>query len=161
MKIIFLDFDGVMVPAKQSFEDYYYCGITPSKEAVTTLNRILKETEANIVVSSILRFGQDIEGLQKLMDEWGVDGKVIGKTPHLFPNVKRGDEIKDWIKTFEADEDTVDSMVILDDRTDMCEYVNCLVNTNYYVGLQEKHGDEAINLLNSTKKMAAGVDKVV
>lgn len=155
MKIIFLDFDGVMVPAKQSFEDYYYCGITPSKEAVETLNRIIKETGAKIVVSSVLRFGQDIEGLQNLMNEWEVRGTVIGKTPHLFPNVKRGDEIKDWIQTFEADQGTITGMVILDDRADMCDYMDCLVKTNYYVGLQEHHGDEAISILNLERAMYA------
>ena len=75
MKIIFLDFDGVLNVIPDGFDKF---GGIFHKHFVENLKRIINETGANIVVTSTWRF----MGLKQLNEMWKFrkfPGKIIGK----------------------------------------------------------------------------------
>jgi len=126
MKIVFLDFDGVLTTPATRFR-------FGDPSCVMALNRITTITDAKIVVSSTWR----IEGLKAVKDslkDWGVVGEVIGITPRLRDeNATRGAEIKQWL----IENPGVSRFVILDDDTDMGELREHLVKCNAEVGLTD------------------------
>ena len=107
MKLIFLDFDGVLNSQlyfkkrraeKLAGHDLGVAGdLDP--EAVGFLNEMIEKTGAKVVVSSTWRIGMTIEELQELLEKVGFKGEVVGITPDLRGgSVLRGNEILEWIK---------------------------------------------------------------
>jgi hypothetical protein len=133
-RIIFLDFDGVIVTAHDRYTNGdQYC--------VFQLNRITDSTEAKIVVSSSWRIGRTVEELRELLKLWGVTAECIDKTPRNWGK-SRGDEIQEWL-----DKNPVDSFVILDDDSDMVHLHNSLVKCHHIHGLDDDQVDQAIEIL--------------
>lgn len=137
MKIIFLDFDGVMCLATEwggrtrkkelwnrTYPEksiMYYCDIDKmdveyrfddfNDKAVIILNDILKQTDAEIVVSSDWRFYCTLAEMKSLFEQYGVIKGPIDYTPTLeiedFKNLEmngkkgyedeRSIEIKKWL----------------------------------------------------------------
>lgn len=103
MKIIFLDFDGVMVTDRyqaqltavnsQLCDDY---GAQFDPVCVENLRRIIDSTDADIVVISTWKMEMGLDGIQKMWDARQLPGKVIGVTPDIDP-IHRGEEIKSWL----------------------------------------------------------------
>jgi hypothetical protein len=134
MKIIFLDIDGVLNSGRSFIafgkqthswegDDPYYVKITKvtiDPVSVGLLNRVLKDFDAKIVLSSTHRmhFPDDDEKLQRIQNYLtflGVEGKrCIGYTPRF--NTIRGVEIKYWIEN--NPEIGITHMIILDDSSD-------------------------------------------
>jgi hypothetical protein len=76
-------------------------------------NQIIKENNAEICVVSSWRLGRNLEELQKILDDAGLIGKVIGKTGK---SPDRGAEILDWINFYQNKYDTkINSICIIDD----------------------------------------------
>lgn len=160
MKIVFLDFDGVL-----NNHDYLYgLGDNPlatgsddqiDPKAVAKLNRIYRETGAVVVVSSTWRLTRTVPELRQLLRSKGLRLEVIGKTPaHIGrgPVVfadRRGEEIHWWLTNAEEYGVEVESFVILDDDSDMQPYMDRLVKTTFQTGLLEEHVDRAIALLKT------------
>lgn len=120
MKIIFLDFDGVLnhqnwykrrmaeIDSEDFISHYPFYEFDP--ESIEQLNRIVDETNAKIVVSSTWRIGRTVEELQHLLDRVGFIGEIVDTTPHFFAkgtdndgkgisySVPRGCEIDWWMK---------------------------------------------------------------
>ena len=149
MKIIFLDFDGVLnshnwYKVRSTFVDghsiqaqYPFYEIDPS--AITNLNRIISETGAKVVVSSTWRLGRTPTQLMDILKPCGFVGEIIDCTPHMRflkgydDSVPRGCEIKGWLsaKGFSRtpwskqqqleviEKSQVKNYVILDDDIDM------------------------------------------
>lgn len=150
VKIIFLDFDGVL----RTYSACMAPGPAEQKvdaRCVAALNRVTEETKARIVVSSSWR-GRYIATMQRLLKTWGVTGKVIGVTPRLerkqngiYIGVQRGNEIQAWLDSYSK---LVDAFVILDDDTDMVYLSNRQIQTEFYSGLTLEHATEAIRLLS-------------
>lgn len=138
MKVIFLDVDGVLNSVKDRFSftietDYHFI----------LLKKIVDATNAEIVLSSSWRIG-DSETVRKRLKDFGMD--FIDVTPQLPYPSKRGDEIRSWLK---CHTEIVESFVILDDESDMCEFVETnLVKTDMKVGLQKSDVNKAIKILN-------------
>src|SRR5580704_1070625 len=112
MQIVFLDFDGVLIPSD---------GITisrkPSPSCISALNGITEKTGAQIVVSSSWRHTGSIDELRALLRAWGIRATVIGKTPAIHGrDVTRAQEIAAWLK---AHRDGVECFAILDDDSEM------------------------------------------
>jgi hypothetical protein len=148
MKIIFLDFDGPIIPA-QSHQPERPIDKKAWPSSVDALNRVTDTTGAVIVISSNWR-GRGLRKIQALLKSWGVTGKVIGTTPILFDKIggiwkatPRGEEIAKYLR----DKKEVESFVILDDDTDMGELEPYLIQTPFDVGLTEKDADLAIDML--------------
>lgn len=135
MKVLMLDFDGVLNSA-QSAELYYgllredksnfitfksdlaedatssdFCPI-----AVSNLNYILKNIpDLKIVVSSFWRWGRDVEALREIFTWLGLPAdRIIDVTP-IIHGVARGTEILKWL---ELNPECTEYAVI-DDDTDL------------------------------------------
>jgi len=168
MKIIFLDFDGVLNPTHymmclgkmwresngqiKSQDDYGHLFFEPNIEA---LNYILDNTNSNIVVSSTWR----LSGKQVIADMFHERNmiKALGAyfdiTPdHAQPQPsglwladERGEEIKAWLLAHPD----VTNYVIIDDQDDMLkEQKPYFVKTNQWYGLTMEDAEKAIEILN-------------
>lgn len=151
MKIIFLDIDGVLNVIPQGYDKY---GCTFHKHFIENLDYIIQNTDAKIVISSTWRFN----GLKEMQDMWinrNLPGDVIDITPYLGNNVKRGDEINDWLMNNQS----ISNYVIIDDDDDMLpQQYNNFVKTSDNIehddcvdigyGLTKECAELAIKILN-------------
>lgn len=152
MKIVFLDFDGPIIPL-QSHKEKMGSGKAAQAwpPCVAALNRITETTGAKIVVSSTWR-ADGITRTRERLKEWGVTAPCIGLTPYmderdtetgLWVSHPRGHEIQKFLD----DCATVKSFVIIDDDRDMEHLLPRLVHTPFDIGLTEAHADRAIAML--------------
>lgn len=140
MKVIFLDFDGVIAPCQ------YHFGSTFSKSACSNLQEILtKDTEARIVISSSWRrFG--LEKNREILKENGIDSsKIIDLTTSEggWEPENRVAQIDSWLKNHKK----IDNYLVLDDYP-MPKFDNNCVKTNSYIGLTKKDVEIALAILN-------------
>ncbi len=142
MRVIFLDFDGVLNTPAYLDEVGYDGPVAASGQidtrAVDELNCLVALTGAKVVVSSTWRKYYSVEGLQQLLESRGFRGEIIGKTLELW--CYRGAEIRDWL--YEHPE--VEQFVILDDDNDMEKLARKMVQTDPEKGLTEADVDEAV-----------------
>lgn len=142
MKVIFLDFDGVLVTHNSPPRG---C----DSACVGHLNEIVRRTGANIVVSSTWRMFPNYKDILK---KWGVAGSVIGCTPlpafrddiNLYAAKSRGQEILDWIS---GSPGFNGEFCILDDDPDMGMLINKLIRTHPAAGLQASDVEAACKML--------------
>lgn len=153
MKVIFLDFDGVLNShAWWELRPKPFVGIKRSRiddleicpENIRQLNAIVSETGAKVVVSSTWRLTRTVKELRDILHRNGFIGDVIDKTP-VLPSRRRGLEIQDWI-----DNNCKDCVfVILDDDSDMEHLLPFLVKTSLFSGgLKAEHVQKAVEVLN-------------
>lgn len=169
MKILFLDFDGVLnheqFYVKRHEADFKGYGEHPIREfdfnSVKVLNYIIEQTNAKVVISSTWRIGKSIEELQEILNSVGFKGEIIGKTPNLRSVgdfVYRGNEILKWIKDNEEmigqPYHEFENYVILDDDSDMLYWQkdNFLL-VDRWVGLTMHIANTAIRILNRGRGM--------
>lgn len=153
MKIIFLDFDGVMdteyydyilSEAVKPISDEY--GLLFDPECVKNLKYIIDNTGADIVVSSTWK---DDMSYKEILDMWkyrGLPGFVTDVTPNTAKHI-RGDEIDAWLKECP----TKCSYVIIDDLEayNFNEHqIPRLLIVNPFFGLDEYAAERAIRILN-------------
>lgn len=134
MKIIFLDFDGVL----NSTSSYLYhksirTGFStyngdPNIISVFLINRIIQKG-VKVVISSSHRIGRNINEIGEFLKDkfdMNITDSIVGMTPKM--DGIRGKEIEHWLKNTEY---TIDAYCIIDDSTDMlAEQKNNFVNTN-------------------------------
>lgn len=160
MKVIFLDFDGVLNVIPQGHDDF---GGIFHPEFVENLGRIIEETGAKLVISSSWRHG----GLNRMKDMWehrGYPGEIIAITPDLWRRVQdeefhermeRGHEIQAILDQHYS----ISNYVILDDDDDMLpsqrgNFVRTSNNINHPdcidigYGLTKECTNQAIRILN-------------
>ena len=136
-RVIFLDIDGVLAPIHHWDR---YGDLDPA--CVAVLNEIAAHGEADVVVSSSLRYGRTVADLQAMLDAGGFNGRVIDKTPTGMRGANRGEEIAAWLA-----EHAVDGYVIIDDHLDMGPLRPHLVQTHSARGLQPADAPRAIAAL--------------
>lgn len=142
LKVIFVDVDGVL--NQSSTKEYYIPGIIGiDPRNVAPLNSIIEKSGAKLVISSSWRKQLTMEALVKLFSDNGIKGEVIGRTG-CHPTGTRGFEIQEWLERHPM----VESIVILDDDTDMGHLRNKLVQTSPWKGLRWKHVPRALKLLS-------------
>lgn len=176
MKVIFLDIDGVLNLRRRERDRY---GSLFHKQFVDNLDRIIKETDAKIVISSTWR-SSGLDVMQKMWRDRKLPGEVIDITGRLsfakqgYGSAPRGCEIDMWlsdqgfqrinwcdetqIKYLEMSK--VKNYIILDDDSDMLynqreHFVRCSRNHTHKdniegYGLTSKLADRAIDILNSS-----------
>ena len=166
-KVIFLDIDGVLntkwwytqMDGNTSRDKYGYA-FDPN--AVANLAKIVRETGADIVISSSWK----CMGLSELLDMWserGLPGKVIDITPNsvsdemlLTANLDeiemyhiRGAEIKEWLLTKGQN---VGRYVIIDDMDNFLpEQQTHFVWTDPDVGITKEDAEQAIMILKNVR----------
>ncbi len=149
MKIIFLDFDGVLNSEKYIRSCGHY-GVVIDPSRMKLLSRLINSTDAKIVLSTSWREHWDSDkskcdktGL--LINEIFAEHRlsIHDKTPKLPSD--RESEIKMWL---EQHEDVTD-FVVFDDAFLSADYLqNRFVKTsNYRNGLSEENIKEAIEIL--------------
>ena len=132
MKVIFLDIDGVLAIRSSLRKGCWQ--LDPG--GVGRLNRLVRETQAKIVVSSTWRIGRTLDQLKEVLAEQGVKIEpIIGVTPRTQMNGCRGDDIQRWL----TDNPGVEVFVILDDDADMLHLLPSLVKTDMVSGLTDHH----------------------
>jgi hypothetical protein len=155
MKLIFLDIDGVLV-THDSMTDEGYCEKHHlhrfQKSCVQELNRLIKLTGAQVVISATCRKHKDWVGTQQHIEDEGVRCDIVGRTPSL-PDRIRGHEIQAWIDDWPY-RAHLESFVILDDDSDMDYLMSQLVLTSLDGGLQSHHVTKAFQILKYTKVIA-------
>jgi hypothetical protein len=138
MKIIFLDFDGVLAPYGNRYEAGKF-----SKSCVENFNKILKfHPEAKIVVSSSWR-RHGVKYVKDMLDANGIDSsKVRGITPE-----EKGPTREHHIKEYLSAHTDIDEFVIIDD-----DHMDILkknsVRPNQHIGLTEADSKNAIDILS-------------
>ena len=149
MKVIFLDFDGPLIPMMCHYPEQRALDEKAWPACVAELNRITESTGAKIVVSSTWRRG-GYEYVRDLLRKWGVRGEVIGITPILdsrsglvYVAQQRGSEIGEWLLAHPE----VTEFVILDDDDDMGTHINSLILTPFETGITREHAEKAIEML--------------
>ena len=155
MKILFLDFDGVMVTDRYQAQltatnsplrDDYGAKFDPV--CVKNLRHIIDATDAGIVVTSTWKMDMGLDGIQQMWDARQLPDKVIGVTPDI-DSIHRGDEIQAWL---DANQGAV-RYAIIDD----CPILNFfreeqlphLFKVDERTGLDEKTVTKVIELLKS------------
>lgn len=158
MKIIFLDFDGVLNNAaymqdvmssgeykRLSFSQRSFKELDPTR--VKMVSDLALETDADIVVSSSWRILSELSELREYLQGAGMDENVlpIARTP-ITPKGFRGEEVKQWL---DANTD-VSSYVIFDDDGDFYPE-QMLVQTSWNEGLLPEHVERARKILLNEK----------
>lgn len=149
IRVIFLDVDGVLNSHYFATKVFKDCGARVFREglldkrAIACLKQIVDQTGAIIVLSSTWR---KIPEARALLVEQLLERNLIIHSDTPDAGKRRGDDISAW---FEQHKDIdVESYVILDDDNDMNEHVSHLVQTSYYfLGLEAKHVQQAVNIL--------------
>jgi hypothetical protein len=138
MKVIFLDFDGVLIPGDGSFAF--------SKTACKNLNSLLKQVpDLKIVISSSWR-SAGIESVKKTLSNNSIDAsRVIGATGD--EKGERGVQVQAWLDRHPE----VAHFVCLDDNTDFSNMMDHLVKTNRSVGLTEADVKKALDILGNKR----------
>lgn len=152
MKVVFLDFDGVLNSQKwvETHKDKFKKNLLSMDRsldhaAVARVDRLCKLTGAKVVVSSSWRLFSDLPQLRTILKKHGFTGEVIDETPHYGKGgAERGFEIQDWLNSHGP----VESFVILDDGGDMVHLCHKLVQTDWEDGLQDEHVEDALEVLN-------------
>lgn len=167
LKLCFLDFDGVlnsmyfMLANQKKWNTHDGLGMI-DEEAIKLLNQVIEKTNAKVVISSTWRLVFDMPTLVGFLKTKGFVGEVIGRTPNPYPTAEddlgnpcsystRGQEIVRWIKGYDHRtclHGEIANYVILDDTSDMYPVEHKLVQTSWELGLEQKHVDQAVQMLN-------------
>jgi len=159
MKVLFLDFDGVL-NSERYFDDRDALIVIPKSQpicpvAVARVQRIVDETGAKIVISSSWRLGDPLERLRSHLTNKGLraaNETVIDVTPWGL-GVRRGREIEAWLRNADENADeNVEAWVAIDDESpeEMHPSGARHVQTTWAEGLTDALADEAIRLLGAT-----------
>lgn len=143
-KIIALDWDGV-INCPHDIDDKE---TDRRAKRINILNRIVKETSADILFTSTWRmdFEYSHRGVQNWFDELGIQANCIGCTKHL--NTERGIEILEWIfnKQF-VNGLQIDHLAIIDDDWDLEPLMSYFIKCNTEEGLTNIVANDVINML--------------
>ena len=155
MKVIFLDFDGVITTYNSKWKI--------DMNNIKIINDICDKTNAKIVVTSSWRIGYrgDVLAFNGYLTQYIIEhnyldnvqdtfdkfiGNIVGMTESI--GGWRGDEIKLYMN----EHPEVENYVILDDDSDMCDYqLFNFVQTDTYEGITERDAKLCVDILNGTE----------
>jgi hypothetical protein len=154
MKIIFLDFDGVLNSHKFFISQeglkivrlYGDLDETLDPTKIALINQLVDQTGAQVVVSSSWRITHTLESLNAILARHGATFKLIGETPYL--GKYRGAEIADYLSGLK---EQPTHFVIIDDDSDMGEVKSHLVKTSMMSGMDEGHLKDCLTMLGVTE----------
>jgi hypothetical protein len=180
MKIVFLDFDGVLnhteflMQCRKKDIPWGRDHIVPA--AVKLVDDLCARTGAKVVISSTWRIpvtpghrmgivGKTKADTLPVLRAWlaghGLRAEVIDATPDHAQGtvawwIERGLEIEDWLNAHhKSGGEVVEGFVILDDLDNMEPHLGRLVQTDDEIGLTQAHVDRAVALLESTPEADA------
>ena len=150
MKVIFLDFDGVIITPESRERSTAAFDLlnTIDRRCLNLLNQLIEATQAKVVISSSWRYFISCEDIDRFLRECDFIGEIIGQTPVSkftdYNKYRRDEEIKKWL----AEHEEIDAYVVLDDQPEILTEVDkYLVRTYYDEGLTTYHIKAAIEIL--------------
>lgn len=159
-KIIFLDVDGVLNTGR-SIEKNNGCSRPFDPEAISVLNKILKLTNANIVISSLKRYVYSLEQINELFLLEGLPPNCVIGTNSLHKNEEsycinqfeeRGADCLEWIKIFNKnnENDHITKYAVIDDMKEILTGLpeETIFITDPFFGLTNEISDAIISYLN-------------
>lgn len=177
MKLIFLDFDGVLNSRKFLRSDFFRnstAGLSDAElyllkyeymldpEAIKLVNDLVVRSGAKVVASTSHRTRYSIDEMNTMLKNRGATFEIDAKTPRGMPKkfsqlVDRGDEIQEYLSLLEEVSKTeegfvVEGFVILDDHNNMNHLSDHLVLTRDLVGLTSENVEDALKILNGEIK---------
>lgn len=153
--LILLDIDGVMVPAnswkRPEFENDGFPKF--SRKATNSLQKIISETGAGILLTTSHKSNYYIDEWRKIFSNRGVKDAKIRKLNKNANYLNRREEVMRWLeKTNERE------FVIIDDDKTLNslppKIKSRLVQPSSTVGLNEELADSAIRILKSSKRLS-------
>lgn len=147
-RILFLDVDGVLNSTKY-FESAKDRSMSPESDidpkAVRLLNKLVREGDLEVVLSSTWRLLYPTPGVQKFLAARGFKSELAGSTPDLSQlDKQRGDEIQMYLSNLDV---PAEAVIILDDFEQMGKLDKHLVRTNEDIGLTQYDVKHALSLL--------------
>lgn len=159
MKVIFLDFDGVLnstqsaiyhVRKNTQYDTLFFGDWCPI--SFSNFIRILDAMpDVKIVISSSWRCGRTLDELKDILQGQGVKPSFVIDTTkaHSDRGTERGWEIQDWLDAHPE----VTKYVILDDTADMLEsQKENFVNTDGHLGLTIHDACQAYGILGGVSQ---------
>lgn len=135
MKVIFTDIDGVLNPF---FKTKW------SKTAIDLYNKLCRDYDLKIVVTSTWRINHTKEELQKIFYDQGITHEIYDYTP-LIDQADRGLEIKEWLNN-----NDVEDYIVIDDKTsNIVNYVKNVVKIRCWIGLNREDFNEIKIILDN------------
>jgi hypothetical protein len=138
--LIFLDIDGVMVPAKSWKSPEFLNDGFPafSGRAIIALQCLISK-DVTIILTTSHKGKFSIEEWRSIFKNRGINIEKIKALPENQNNLCRKDEIINWFNANNVNED----FVIIDDDNSLNELPDFLkehlVQTSPYIGLTEEH----------------------
>ena len=155
MKVIFLDFDGVITTYDSKWKINMY--------KINIINDICDKTDAKIVVTSTWRMGyhDDVYACHERLKLYFIKHNYLDNFKDTFDKFisniigmteciggLRGDEIKSYMN----EHPEVENYVIIDDDSDMCDDQLCnFVQTDTWDGITERDAKLCVDILNGIK----------
>ena len=156
VKIVFLDFDGVLNSSAFLSTGAHQLGdLDPV--AVVRLDRLVARSGSQVVVSSAWRLQCSLPELRARLAARGFTGEVLGTTPELPASagvagvwsLPRCAEIRAWIA---AQDEPPTGFVILDDAElepdELGELQACFVRVDAAIGLRDEDVEAALRILD-------------
>lgn len=153
MRVVFLDVDGVLNKAGckvKTPSGFYFV----EDEKVLLLKELVEKTNSKLVLSSTWRQGwedlnngvdstdsKDFVLLRDKLKEFGLELYDYTSCPITSD---RGSKIKEWL---ENHFDEVDSVLVLDDESNIKPFNKFFVRTSFSDGLKEKHVKKGMEVL--------------
>ncbi len=155
--LILLDIDGVMVSgAGWRRLEYENDGFPRfSKKATNSLQKIISETGAGIVLTTSHKYSYHIREWKSIFSLRGINNITsINRLKRNTKNLNRREEIVKWLETSNEKE-----YIIIDDDKSLnnlpIRIKKRLVQTSSTVGLNEELAVTAIKILNSSERRLA------
>ncbi len=138
--LLFLDIDGVMIPAKGWKSPEFLNDGFPafSSKATNALQRLIAD-DVTIVLTTSHKSRFSIEEWKSIFMNRGINIQKLTALPENHTNLSRKDEIVNWFNVNHVHED----FIIIDDDTSLnalpVSLKEHLVQTSPYIGLTEEH----------------------
>lgn len=146
---VFLDIDGVMVPANAWKRPTLLADGFPafSPKAAQSLNKILSEVNPVIILTSSHKSRFSVNDWINIFRLRGIDLKDVDRLPENTTHLSRGEELMKWFGTNRLP----DNFVIIDDDKSLnalpAFLKDKLILTSGLVGLTDELANQAIALL--------------
>ena len=153
MKIIFLDFDGVIcthdsiLNAQRIIKEdkKLYDSESIVSVLVENLNKVIEQTGAVVVITSDWRYSYSVDEMAAFLKNKGFIGQVFDVIPKS-KNDNRGEEIRTWINDFYC---IIRGFIILDDEISdiFSVFPDNYIQTDMIKGFHEGLIQDTINKL--------------